>query len=724
MIDFDPSTAFKITGLIYLLMPLIAWVTLSRERSHKVALWCGGGFVFGIGVILIGFRGFIPSWMSITISNILIFAACLVRIQSLRIDLAIPWRNISIVVAVLAFAGAFEFIQDGFDNEPLRVQFALLVDGSLLIYQSSLARRIAQAKDSRNANWIAGVYLLLGSVLILRVVEMMAGGPVPTVLTSNLTTGLMVVLGLLSAVVGNVAYIGIFLERAYARENKSLETQRNLSIALEQISAAVAITDERVCIEYVNAAFTKVTGYSFAEVAGKNPRILQSGQTPLKTYREMWDNLGKGLAWEGELLNRRKNGELYWEELHIAAVKNLEGVVTHYVAVKTDINSRRQAAEALRINEHRLRLLADNARDVIWDRSPDGTITYISPSVETVRGYTPAEAMQQTIAETLTPDSLTTAMEFFMQVVSDVKSGQTPKSFRGELEFRCKDGSTFWGDVMAYPIVDDEGGVRILGVTRDIVEHKRRKIELENEARRLTSQLAQMDRQRSLGEMSASLSHELNQPLTAILTNAQVGLRGVKAGRFEAERIEEFFDKIIFNTRRAGEIIDKIRGFIRPAEVTQVPVDLQRLASDILDLVGPEAAQYNVVVIFSPYASPMWVKGDATQLSQVLMNIYRNAIEALRESELREIHVQLMQFGDRLSLSVCDTGPGLDPEMLQKAGTPFLTTKAGGLGLGLSIARSIIAQHHGTLIVGIAGGGGACVDIDLPLLPASAEVRL
>jgi len=702
------------------LMPLVVWVALAGERSRQVALWCSGGLLFGFGGMLVGLRGHISPVASITIANMVIFAGCLMRIQSLRTDLAVPWRTTWLVAMVLVPAGVFAFIEEGLHNEPLRVQFGLLVDGSLLIYLSALARRLAQNHGGTSANWIAGVYLLLGSMFMLRFVELIVGThTTTTILVSHPTTVLIVLAALLSAVVGNVAYLGMFLERARRREN--VETVHNLSTALEQFPAAVAITDLDARILYVNARFRNNTGYSAAEVIGKNPRILQSGQTPRETYLEMWAKLVKGLPWEGELLNRRKSGEFYWEEMHIAPVRNLAGVVAHYVAVKTDITARRLAAEALRISEYRLRLLADNARDVIWNMSGDGTLTYISPSIESVRGYTPVQAMQLSLGETLAPDSLTIAVHYFTQLQTDIEAGRPPQDFRGELEYYCKDGSTFWGDVMAYPHVDAEGQVQILGVTRDIVEHKRRKIELENEARRLTSQIAQLDRQRSLGEMSASLSHELNQPLTAILTNAQVGQRGLQMDRFGVEQIGEFLEKIIFNTRRASEIIEKIRGFIRPSDLAQIPVDLQSLAKDTLYLVGPEAAEYKVTINFAPIASTPWVKGDVTQLSQVLMNIYRNAIEAMRESERREIQVRVMQIGDRASLSICDTGPGLAPEILESVGTPFFTTKTGGLGLGLSISRRIIALHQGTLSVGNAGGGGTSVDIDLPLLQPSSE---
>ena len=373
---------------------------------------------------------------------------------------------------------------------------------------------------------------------------------------------------------------------------------RTLFTAFDQNSMVVLVTGPGGRIEYVNARFTEITGYSAAEAIGQNPRMLNSRQTPRETYAEMWDKIVRGLQWGGEFLNRRKSGELFWVEAHISPVKNQAGVITHFVGIMLDITERKQA-EKFRLVQARL-----------------------------------------------------------------------------------------------------------------------------EEADRLIGQVAQLDRQRSLGEISASISHELNQPLSAILTNAQVAQRGMLAGRFEPAQIGEFLDKIILNTRRASEIIDKIRGFIRPKELELLPVDLNKVARDVLDLMGGDAAEHKVAVIFSPFASPMWVRGDAVQLSQVLFNLYRNAIEALEHCTQREIHVQLMRFGERVSLSVCDTGPGLAPHDLEQAGSCFYTTKANGLGVGLSICRSIISRHQGILTIGNAGGGGACVDIDLPALQQEQQERL
>ncbi|MDD5300123.1 MAG: PAS domain S-box protein [Gallionella sp.] len=145
---------------------------------------------------------------------------------------------------------------------------------------------------------------------------------------------------------GNI--LGVFAAARDITERKQAEEAlRKLSIAVEQSPASVVITDTNACIQYVNPQFTEVTGYSAAEAIGQTPRILQSGKTPKETYVELWSKLTSGQSWHGELLNKRKNGEFYWEDVHIAPVKNPAGIVTHYVAVKTDITDRKEFEEEL-----------------------------------------------------------------------------------------------------------------------------------------------------------------------------------------------------------------------------------------------------------------------------------------------------------------------------------------------------------------------------------------
>lgn len=145
-----------------------------------------------------------------------------------------------------------------------------------------------------------------------------------------------------------------------------------------------------------------------------------------------------------------------------------------------EIRQRKLSEETLHISEVRHRLVAENARDVIWTMAPDGRITYVSPSVEAVRGFTPEQAMRQSLEEIQTPASQAITLDYFSRLHADLAAGRPPENFKGEMEYLCKDGSTFWSQVMAKPILGDDGTLlEIVGVTRDIAEHKRLVTELQ-----------------------------------------------------------------------------------------------------------------------------------------------------------------------------------------------------------------------------------------------------
>lgn len=176
---------------------------------------------------------------------------------------------------------------------------------------------------------------------------------------------------------GQVAQL-ISIERDITARRQMEESLRKLSTAIEQSPASVVITDLDAKIEYVNPRFTEVTGYSAAEVIGKNPRIIQSQETSRETFKALWNTLMNGDMWSDELLNRRKNGELYWEESHIAPVKNPDGIVTHYVAVNLDITERKNAERALRASEAFTKTILDSIPEHICVLDPQGRIVSVN----------------------------------------------------------------------------------------------------------------------------------------------------------------------------------------------------------------------------------------------------------------------------------------------------------------------------------------------------------
>lgn len=243
----------------------------------------------------------------------------------------------------------------------------------------------------------------------------------------------------------------------------------------------------------------------------------------------------------------------------------------------------------------------------------------------------------------------------------------------------------------------------------------------QNEAsHQLANQLAHLDRQLSLSNLSASLGHELNQPLTAILTNTQVARRGLQAGLFDNVRVAEFLDRIEHNTKRASAIIERIRNFIGPSVLQHEIVNLNRVVQEVAELVIEKTRSSQVLLTLPPAEPAVLVRGDAIQISQIVLNVLRNAIEALEHVVHREIQVSIHSQGKRVTLQIHDTGPGLTPEVLAQVGAPFFSTKKTGMGMGFSISRTLAEQHAGTLTIANADGGGAVVELVLPALIVDA----
>jgi two-component system sensor kinase FixL len=219
--------------------------------------------------------------------------------------------------------------------------------------------------------------------------------------------------------------------------------------------------------------------------------------------------------------------------------------------------------------------------------------------------------------------------------------------------------------------------------------------------------------------MSASLAHELNQPLTTILGYAQLLQHQQKSGQWDPQQSHRVLDDIVQNSVRAGDIIHRIRKFIQPASLTQERVDLRGVIEEVCALVETEARHSNTAIVQPVLPiTPIWVLGDAVQLSQVLFNLVRNAMESVAKVQTRHIRLEIRQENPEVWIEVHDTGPGLSATDLQKAGEPFYTTKTTGMGMGLSISKTILAQFGGRLSLQNTTQG-ACAQIALPLAQAT-----
>jgi C4-dicarboxylate-specific signal transduction histidine kinase len=256
--------------------------------------------------------------------------------------------------------------------------------------------------------------------------------------------------------------------------------------------------------------------------------------------------------------------------------------------------------------------------------------------------------------------------------------------------------------------------VELQGIGRDITDLKVADIEVEQRRKEVTH----LTRVAILGELSGALAHELNQPLTAILSNAQAAQRLLARAPLDPAVVGEILDDIVTDDLRAGEVITRLRALLKRGEASFRPLDLNGVATEVLALARSELIDRHVTVSTRLAPGLPSILGDRVQLQQVMLNLLLNACEAMssRRPIQRALTVSTVLDGNGLLLtSIADRGSGIPPDDADRLFEPFFTTKSQGLGLGLSICRSIIAAHGGRLWADNNPNGGATFTFALPV---------
>jgi len=251
-----------------------------------------------------------------------------------------------------------------------------------------------------------------------------------------------------------------------------------------------------------------------------------------------------------------------------------------------------------------------------------------------------------------------------------------------------------------------------------LLYERARRRRAETDSRRRTAELAHLNRHATAGELSASIAHELNQPLGAILNNAEAAIAMLAAPTPDLAEIRAILGDIKRDDDRASQIIKRLRRLLKRNDPESQDVDLNEIMREVLELLGPEAASRGVALTSRLASQPLIVRGDRIQLQQVVLNLVVNAIEAVAGTagKVREVTGQTTRE-DKCSakISVADSGPGIPADSLTRVFEPFFTTKQHGMGMGLSIARTIVEAHEGRIDAGHGDLGGAAFDIVLPL---------
>jgi PAS domain S-box-containing protein len=299
---------------------------------------------------------------------------------------------------------------------------------------------------------------------------------------------------------------------------------------------------------------------------------------------------------------------------------------------------------------------------------------------------------------------------------------QAGADFDDEFRILLPDGTVRWIHARGrVELAGDGKPLRMLGVVLDISEHKR----MEQDIERHRLDLAHLARVSSLGELSGSLAHELNQPLTAILGNAQAALRHLDRPEPDMAEVHEILSDIVRLDKGAGEVIQRMRAMLRKEDSVMRPLDLRTVVEDVLLMLRSHLVAANVACVSELGALPARISGDPVQLQQVLINLVVNACDAMCAAGVPERRLCIrIVVEDGIRCDVIDHGPGIPPEQRERIFETFVSLKPSGLGMGLSICRTIVHQHGGSLVVADAPGEGACLRLRLPQArPSGAAER-
>jgi PAS domain S-box-containing protein len=362
----------------------------------------------------------------------------------------------------------------------------------------------------------------------------------------------------------------------------------------------------------------------------------------------------------------------------------------------------------LREREHQLRLLTEVIPQQIWRGTSDGSIDYCNQRLLDYVGRATEEMTGERFMETIHDEDRESYRRAFHYALA------TGKSFEGEWRVRGADGTYRWFFTRGVPLRDAEGeALRWYGTNTDIEERKK----AEQSLMRTQAELARLSRVLTMGELAASIAHEVNQPLTAIVTYGHACLEWLSAGLPNLEQARAAAEKIIKDGTRAGAVLGRIRAMFHKEALAKGWVDMNEVIQELIVFLSDDASGRHISIHTELTPDLPKVTGDRVQLQQVMLNLIMNGMDAMRGITGRPKELRITSRRENsagILICVEDSGVGLSAEAAEKIFTPFFTTKPLGIGMGLPISRSIVESHEGRLWAAPRLSGGAIFQFTIP----------
>ena len=508
-------------------------------------------------------------------------------------------------------------------------------------------------------------------------------------------------------------YAGII--RDYT-ERYRVETELNrLSVAVEQSSASIVITDPKGTIEYVNKGFTETTGYSFIEAKGQNPRILKSGLTPQATFTDLWKTLNEGKRWSGTFINKKKTGEHYWQQATLSPIVDKSGKLINYVGVIEDISLQKMKEEILRVNEQRYRTFFEDDVSGAYIARPDGNIIVCNKAFRQIfefeeHGNSDPAIMLQSLYEN---------QEQWNATLVRLQREHRLDNLREKL--RTHAGNSVHVVENLVGTIDEHGDLR--EINGYLLNETRLKL--------LEHQLLQSQKMESVGTLAAGVAHDFNNVLAIILNASEV----LRMELSDNPTFLKYVDVITQSAKRGSAIAKEILLFSRRDKITSVPISINKAIAQILNFLEHSLPKSVSIELHIPKDQEFEVMGDYSLIEQVYLNLSINASDSMPQGGKLILGVQpvdknvlyqkfaVQTVDNFIELSVSDSGMGIDDALLDRIFDPFFTTKKieKGTGLGLSIVHGIVSSLNGYIDVESTIGKGTTFRIYLPLTKEKAE---
>jgi len=478
---------------------------------------------------------------------------------------------------------------------------------------------------------------------------------------------------------------------------------------------AIVVIDRDGRVRSVNAATERIFGYSAAELTGRNVRMLMpepyAGEHDdyLANYLRTGEKKIIGIG--REVAGRRKDGSTFPMDLSVGEAKVAGEAI--FVGIIRDISERKAAEAAQRESELRLRSLLDTVPDGIVVIDDRGMIQSFSPAAERLFGYASAEIAGHNVS-ILMPSPYREGHDSYLDRY--LRTGERRIIGIGRVVVGLRKGGETFPMELQVSEFGSAGKRFFTGFVRDLTEQQAAKRRIQD----LQAELLHTSRLSVMGQMASTMAHELNQPLTAVMNYLEAARHLLESGSQSAERIGGLMSRAVAQAERAGDVIRQLRQFVRKGETDHRAESLNTLVEEALALalVGARLSGVRVTLALDHSLPPVLV--DAVQVQQVVLNLVRNAIEAMEAGERRELSIttRVTASANMAEVTVADSGPGIAPEIADRLFQPFVTTKENGMGLGLSICREIVEAHQGRLSVAPAPSGGAVFRLTLPMPPA------